>query len=836
MKTIRNLFFVAFAAMTVAGCQEELANPDANTDINAGAQPEGDLVTFTGSLDQVETKTTIWYDENAIQEGECETMFMLGDHISVNGVESEDIIKEDGTTGAVISFSVQGVSAPYHAVTAQHVSSYSDGAYIIKVNGTSNFQDYRLVKNDKSAVSFDSAADILAAYSDDETSLKFKHMCTFLAITVNSEGSSVKDNIKSVYIRQAGEQPNIAGKWDLTYDGEGNAPVLTPNELTEVIAYDCTDEGVAQDKAMIIGIPAYKYADGLIITIKDVNGKFASYKIPASKTDFTDKGGVITPFNPTFNPGSGEIKSAQDWNEFADAVNSGKDWELYRWLGNGTVKLGADINDDDVELKSVTSKFKYVFDGNGKTITRKKATSSLFSLLTGEIRNLTLAGELNLTNAEDAPFVKHIHAGAKITGCTNNMNITFDIKTHCYVTGIAAVAVRNDIEGLEVLEISDCTNNGKIEGTVDVSAANYNTAVAGILGDIRASVGDYDYSLVLKNCKNTAPITLSPKSGETNTYGMTVCGVGGIIGYVRSAASITLTNCDNSGDITVKADLIASKTGLKATPTAVGGIIGIGTGHSGGILPLTGIDYTLTDCDNTGTIHNCMVNSSEGTESSNKVYTGGLAGALVGKSDKYATITSCKSTGDVFSYDICGENAATTSATSAVAGGFIGFGGNLNMDQCTVACQLGNGQRQSVAWGGVLGFAMRPFNLTGSTVNVVGYFNRISKYNLNRGVLAVVPVRYGTVTTDVMTPAPTTTAGSSTVSGSSITCKMLTTGSYPAADLTDNLREREDFSFTSDPFSTSESVRKNLTRGVGSNANAVITIGDDNTYAVGTFN
>ena len=130
---------------------------------------------------------------------------------------------------------------------------------------------------------------------------------------------------------------------------------------------------------------------------------------------------------------------------------------------------------------------------------------------------------------------------------------------------------------------------------------------------------------------------------------------------------------------------------------------------------------------------------------------------------------------------------------------------------------------------------MRPFNLTNSTVNVVGYFNRISKYNLNRGALAVVPVRYGTSTSDVMTPAPTTTAGSSKVSGSSITCKMLTTGDYPAADLTDNLREREDFSFTSNPFSSSDNVKKNLTRGVGSNANAVITIGEGNTFKVGTL-
>ena len=832
MKTMKNLLFVAFAAISITACQKELADPNADAGTNAGAQPEGNYVTFTGSLDQVDTKTTIWYNDAAIQEGKCETMFMLGDHISVNGNESEDIIKEDGTTGAVVTFSVQEVSAPYHAVTAQHVSSYSDGTYIIKVNGTSNFQDYRLVKSDKSAVSFDSAADILAAYNAEETSLKFKHMSTFFAITVNPEGSTVADNIKSIYIRQAGDQPNIAGTWKLTYDGEGNAPVLTPDELTEVIAYDCTDEGVAHGKAMIIGIPAYNYTDGLIITIKDVNGKFASFKIPASKTDYSDMGGVITPFNPTFNPGSGEIKSAQDWNDFADAVNSGKDWELYRWLGNGTVKLGADINDDEVELKSITKEFKYVFDGNGKTITRKNATSSLFSDLTGEIRNLTLDGKLTLSKAEDAPFVKNIHAGAKITGCTNNMDVTFNIKTHCYVTGIAAVAVRCDTEGMESLEISNCTNNGSITGTVDVSSANYNVAVAGILGDIRAGTGTVLYDVLLKNCTNNGEIKVSPKSGDDSTNGMLLCGVGGIVGYLRNSKSITLDNCDNTKPITLSAENISSETGLKAGATAVGGIIGIGTNASGG-LSLTGQKITLLNCNNSATIYNCAVNASAGEESDNKVYTGGLAGALVGKSDNYAAITSCSSTGDVYTYDICGSDAAITSATSAVAGGFIGFGGNLNMDKCTVACQLGNGKRQSVAWGGVIGFAMRPFNLTNSTVNVVGYFNRISGYNLNRGVIAVIPVKYSSTK---MSPAPTTT-NSSTISGSSVTCKMLTTKDYPAADLTDNLRESTvtNFQFTSNPFSDASKVQGNLTRGVGSSANAVITIGEGNTFKVGTL-
>ncbi len=830
---------MAFAAISISACQKELADSNASNE----SQNRGPVVTFTGSLDEVETKTTIWYDDKRIDAGKCPTMFMNEDYITVNGVKSGKMNKLDNN-GTQVSFNVEGVTGPYYAVTAAQNKGYENGVYTVQVNGTGKAQAYRLV-NDKKSISFDSSADILAAYSEDKT-LHFKHMTTFYAISVDTENSSVKDNIRSIYIRQAGDAPNIAGQWSLSFEGEDHTPTLTPKSLSTVISYDCSEkdeegnaQGVAQGKVMMVGVPAYDYADGLIITLKDVNDKFASYKIPASQTQLAGKGGVIIPFTPKFNPGPGKIMSAKDWNEFADFINDAptKDWDIYRWIGDGsnTITLGADINDDEVELKSVTAEFKYVFDGNGKTITRKNATSSLFSDLTGEIRNLTLDGNLTLSKAEDAPFVKNIHAGAKITGCTNNMDVTFNIKTHCYVTGIAAVAVRCDTEGMESLEISNCTNNGSITGTVDVSSANYNVAVAGILGDIRAGTGTVLYDVLLKNCTNNGEIKVSPKSGDDSTNGMLLCGVGGIVGYLRNSKSITLDNCDNTKPITLSAENISSETGLKAGATAVGGIIGIGTNASGG-LSLTGQKITLVDCDNSATIYNCAVNASAGEESSNKVYTGGLAGALVGKSDEYATITSCSSTGDVFSYDICGSDAATTSATSAVAGGFIGFGGNLNMDKCTVACQLGNGKRQSVAWGGVIGFAMRPFNLTNSTVNVVGYFNRIKEYNLNRAVLAVIPVKYGSSGT-ASSPAPTTTK-SSTISGSEVTCKMLTTASYPTADFTENLREYEGYSFTSDPFkpsSTSNKVQTNLTCGVGSSANTVITIGTGNTFTYGTL-
>lgn len=838
MKTMKNLLFVAFAAMTVAACQKEFENLDNLV------QNSANMVAFTGSLDDIDTqvKTTIWY-ENGLDEGKFTTYFMNGDHVMVNGVESGELTKTDeNENGSTFKYEVAGVESPYYAVSAKHVAEKTEGegeevvttplydaaTHTYDINYSSS-QKYRLAKSN-TMTSYYSDADIFAAYSLEEN-ICFKHLSTFLAITINKDNSTEQANIKNVYIRQ-GDGSNIAGRWYVKFDTD-NMPYVEPGKLSNYITYGCvvssiSPDGVPQGKPMIIGVPSYNYQNGLLVTIEDMNGKFASFKISAEETQFALKGGVIIPFNPAFKPESRRtIKTADDWNEFAAHINATKG-NAYQWVGGGVVVLENNIEAES--LTQITADFKYVFDGNGKTITQTKATSSLFSNLTGEIRNLTLNGELNLSNAEDAPFVKNIHAGAKMTGCTNNMNVNFNIKTHCYVTGIAAVAVRCDTEGMESLEISDCTNNGSITGTVDVSSANYNVAVAGIIGDVRAGTGNVLYDVLLKNCTNNGEIKVSPKSGDDSTKGMSLCGVGGIVGYLRNSKSVTLDNCDNTKPITLSAENISSETGLKAGATAVGGIIGIGTNAASG-LSLTGQKITLVNCDNSATIYNCAVNASAGTTSNNKVYTGGLAGALIGLEDSYAAITSCTNTGDVFTYDVCGANAATTSATSAVAGGFIGFGGYLNMTGCTVECQLGNGYRQSVAWGGVLGFAMRPFDLIDSTIDVVGYFNRIKDYNMNRAVIAVVPVKCGST---AMSPAPSTSKQSN-ISGTSVTCKMLTTSGYPTADLTDNLRENASYPFTSDPFKATGKVKSNLTCGVGSSANTVINIGEDNTFNYGTL-
>ena len=817
MKTIKNFMLVAFAATSIIACQKEEANQN---DI----APKGEVVTFTGSVSSTETKTAIHYADGA---EEFPTLFTSSDVIAVNGVKSKANILNDesgeyeykegvavSNDQLSISFDVEGVTAPYYAVTGTHVKSFADGTYGIQVSGTGAMQKFRTVAGGE-YVSFWTSADILAAYSETE-SFEFKHLSTFYAITIDSENSAVKDNIKNIYVRQ-GDGSNIAGPWILNF-AEDKTPYLEPNKPTAFIGYDCGEGGVAQGTTMIVGLPAYDYPEGLIFTIKDVNGKFASYKVPADKTKHAADGGKIIPFKPKFNPGDGVINSAADWNEFAAFVNNTKekkDWEIYRWIGAGgnTIKLGKDIEAED--LDPITVDFTYTLDGNGKTITRTNATGALFSTVSGEVKNLTLAGSLTLTD-EGAPLVNTLAKGGKITGCTNKMTVTFEAADHAYVGGIVKIMQGGTIEG--------CVNEGVITVNLDLSSADKNTAVAGIVSQINANSN----AVTIKNSLNKAAIILAPKSSGK---GMKVCGLGGIVGWVRTGGAITFDNCDNEGAVTLSSEYVTSTTGTAAYAICVGGVIGICTPQNtdGYLVTPTatnGFDIALSQCDNKGTVYNCAsvyVGESTTTkkQTNKRVFTGGLAGSLLGKAADYASLVSCTNTGEVYTYDLTGDNASTQPCYSSVTGGFIGFGGYLDMDDCTVNCTMGNGKRAVMSYGGVIGCAVRPFNLKNSNVFVTGFYQRISNYQGNRAVVAAVPVLFGTTASNTMNIAPT--IDGSTITDCNIGASVKTSGS---ALSTANGEKTDDCSsaLTTPIFDSESKTKDNLVCGQGFTANTGVTV------------
>ena len=823
MKTMKNLFFVAFAAIAISACQKEIDDNRANAST-------GEIVTFTASVDNALTKTAVYYKDGVES---FNTLFTSDDKISVNGVKTEQItVSDDRKT---IEFNVEGVTGPYYAVTAAHDKGYDPEtqSYSIQYSGTGAPQKYRLVADGQYA-SYWSSADILAACGDSQN-LQFKHMTTFYAITINKADSSLDSNIKSIYIRQ-GNGGNIAGSWKLSF--EDNTPKLTPATLSALIGYDCGEEGVSQDATMIVGLPAYNYEEGLVFTIKDVNGNFASYKVPASKTQHAADGGMIIPFKPAFAPASGTIKTVEDWEAFAAAVNSSNDWDLYRWVGDGSVKLGANIEAEN--LTTITKNFPYVLDGCGFTITRTAATRPLFLELSGEIKNLTLAGNLTLSNDYGAPFVRKLNAGSKLTGCTNRMSITCNIANAAtYVGGIAAYASTLQIkteEGTEdeteaqtltiaetetpVTTISQCYNYGSIEVTADYSSYSKSTAlimtVGGIIADVRAGGDEADgyvhYSVNFDQCKNFGDIKVTPiPHSDHTTIGMGITGLGGIVGFIRSGHSFTLNDCDNEGDITLSAEQMKTANGMKAYSICMGGVLGLSVINGGLGLSLAGNDVELKDCDNSGTLYNCGDNYATGKVATTKVYTGGIAGALVGLESDFTSLLNCTNEGDIYTYDLVTGDQNIISgrpAYNAVAGGLVGFGAYLDIDGCSVDCTIGNGKRQMYSWGGMIGYAAKPFHIkNNTTLKLSGYSARIANCADNIAIVAAAPVYYQKSSNGLDFPAD--------LKGSSITGVLSVSGNVKNFATAGTGSTTFVNSAYTDLFTSQETVVSNLVCGMG---------------------
>ena len=180
------------------------------------------------------------------------------------------------------------------------------------------------------------------------------------------------------------------------------------------------------------------------------------------------------------------------------------------------------------------------------------------------------------------------------------------------------------------------------------------------------------------------------------------------------------------------------------------------------------ITLVLSNCDNSGTVYNCGINYSATGESHNKVYTGGIAGSLIGTAEKRARLDSCRNTGNLIPYDLTGADASTRALYSQVAGGLIGYGGNVDMDACFSSCTIGNGKRQMYCLAGAIGLVIRPFSVTNSTIWFTGYFNRYNSNNhTNSASVACPPVKFGSTT---VSPAPA--LGKYVITGCAVGAKL----------------------------------------------------------------
>ncbi len=315
------------------------------------------------------------------------------------------------------------------------------------------------------------------------------------------------------------------------------------------------------------------------------------------------------------------------------------------------------------------------------------------------VGGITAANSTSGTLTADNQVVLHNSA--------NNGNITFQ-NLHpglrsdgAFARPVLAGCVATLLTGPYVLDNVD--NNGTI--TVNTYGKD-NTFVGGVVGYWSMTTGTAD--VYIKNCDNTKNITVTTTKPSTGTAtankgeGVLMGGIFG--GNYRNAATgynITVSDCSNSGNITLQGNYFSSGS----SRYQLGGIIGDGYAYgaytrcyNSGTITLDTSNQTLvtvevaglmarhgphsaqtykygtyTDCVNQGkvVVKNINVTSS--------LYVAGLIANDAHQTNKVATYTNCANSGEIY------IEKATVSAGKAFY-----IGGLTGRSNCTSLTYTGN--------------------------------------------------------------------------------------------------------------------------------------------------
>ena len=260
------------------------------------------------------------------------------------------------------------------------------------------------------------------------------------------------------------------------------------------------------------------------------------------------------------------------------------------------------------------------FDGNGKTISNVK--NSLFGVVTGTVKNVTIEAAINNTESDSVGAVARILKGGTISDVTVSGSVTGE-------KAVGGVVGRVLAEGT----VSNCTNSATVESTSGSDAAG------GIVGKAYYTVTGKEMNII--GCKNTGEIK--------GKYA-----AGGIVGF--SAANVK--NCVNSGAIAMTGNGASAVGGIIGEQTNYGTISGNKntkdiTVNGSANVNVGGIIGWIRYQNNAAAYANNMTIVVSGNENSGNISSGsntGLGtGGIVGLAYNQATVTGNKNTAGTIS-------------------------------------------------------------------------------------------------------------------------------------------------------------------------------------------
>ncbi len=611
MKRIFDFMTAAAVVLAVAGCAKEIEGeiqvPEQQED-EAGTMVIGAELSDYPDVDDV-TKTLI--SDNG--DKTYSVFWAEGDQILVNGETSTNIdIDPDNKKSA--SFTLPVVDAPYCAV-------YPAGLYVK--------DSYKTVKEDSTVIEitipstqkyvekgFDPDAAIMTARGEAGGGLAFKHAMAYLKVAVT--GTTVKS------IRVNGnDNEALSGVYTISYTDSGVA--FGPHkEKGKAIGntsatISCGEIGVTSGTPVFIAIPAREYKRGLTLTIVDSENH---YQVVHSMKSFTAVPGKVYPTEIAFKAAGtyleGGIYTVEDWNGFVAAVNKG-DWSAWKTTVDGKegVHLMADINsstnlprtNDIIEGSKSKCEWNGDFYGHGHTITHA-GTEPLFLHVgeSGKIMDLKVAGDRIANTNNGWPGVFVLNNNGEINNCESSVDITLEGNS----TNASTICRSNNGK------IINCKNTGKI-------TIKNPTAEVKVGGITLYSSG------TITGCTNT---------GAINVTGVDVnCLVSGVV----LMASGKVSDLENKGDMTVEANLSATRE------IYMGGVIGKCETPEINIIPAGNVVGEIFRCKNSGKL---KIQKSGAFHMKGGCLGGVAASVNTGSSTKDCTIfDSCTNSGSISFYE-----------------------------------------------------------------------------------------------------------------------------------------------------------------------------------------
>ena len=495
-----------------------------------------------------------------------------GDAIAVNGIASTTLQGVSAnTTNATFSFNSE-LNYPLCAVYPAPAEGVVAEAEGAQVVTFAAVQPYTVG-------TFAPGVAPMYGYAEAEgQAVQFNHLSGVLCLNISGNGEVLTGATINA------ESGAIAGNFDV----DCTTGVLTAHADASNSVSVTFGEGLtlgAEATPIYVAVPAGKY--GVVsIVLTTADAKTMTVKFDSSNRPIAV--GVVREFTAIdfeANVADGE------WFEIhnsADMLILAKDAATLAYKG---AKLMADVDMSEVDWTPIEG-FTKIFDGNrdaGYEITGLKAP--LFGTTSATIKNL-------------------------------NINVNIDTASSSYYDSATQVLTLGGIARIAEGPISDCTVSGKVAWAK--RAANSCTYVF-----VGGAVGQAKEGASFTNVKNAANISTT-KANNTTFLG----GIVAMAGINAGTFSVAVTNCENTGSVTVEEKNYSVDTNRNS--------------YIGGVVGSTFVDLTITGCKNSGAVtHNDAYTKN--------AFVGGIFG--VHFTVKNISINNCENTGAVYVNTACRENA-----------------------------------------------------------------------------------------------------------------------------------------------------------------------------------